>query len=139
LLRKEKSPTDFGEIKAFLGEGTEFKGTLFFEGTVRIDGRLEGEIVSQDLLIVGEPAFIKAQIEVGTVVNSGKIVGSICAKKKVELLPPSRVVGTIKTPALIIAEGATFNGNCEMGGPEETPQPLALGEVTPEGPVGEAT
>ncbi len=123
---------DFGEIKAFLGEGTEFKGTLFFEGTVRIDGRLEGEIVSPDLLIVGEPAFIKAQIDVGTVVNSGKIIGNICAKKKVELLSSSRVVGTIKTPALIIAEGATFNGNCEMGGPEETYPPSAEEAATPE-------
>ena len=45
-----------GEIKAFLGEGTDFKGILTFEGTVRIDGQMEGEIFTKDTLIVGESA-----------------------------------------------------------------------------------
>lgn len=116
---KEKAGTDFGEVKAFLGEGTEFKGVLSFEGTVRIDGALEGEILGEDLLIVGEPAVVKAEIDVGTAVVSGQITGNIRARHRVELLAPSSVMGTIRTPSLVVAAGATFNGNCEMARRED--------------------
>jgi cytoskeletal protein CcmA (bactofilin family) len=116
---KERIGTDFGEIRAFLGEGTQFKGVLSFAGAVRIDGHLEGEIVGDEVLIIGEPGQIKAEIEVGTLVVSGQVQGNITAKQRVELLRPSRVTGTIRTPCLVVAEGAVFNGNCEMAGPEE--------------------
>jgi cytoskeletal protein CcmA (bactofilin family) len=116
---KERVGTDFGEIRAFLGEGTQFKGVLSFAGAVRVDGHLEGEIVGDEVLIIGEPGQVKAEIEVGTVVVSGQVQGNITAKARVELLRPSRVTGTIRTPCLIVAEGALFNGNCEMIGSEE--------------------
>ena len=121
MLRKgkEKAPEDYGEIKAFLGEGTEFKGVLSFQGAVRVDGHLEGEIVGDDLLIVGEPGIIKAEVEVGRVVVSGRVEGNITARKRVELLAPGVVIGNIRTPALVIADGATFNGKSEMEGFEE--------------------
>jgi cytoskeletal protein CcmA (bactofilin family) len=114
LLKKEKKEPGFGDIKAFLGEGTEFKGILTFEGTVRIDGKLEGEIISKDLLIVGETAFIAAEIDVGRMINSGNIEGNIMARQRIEILPPGSVKGHIRTPNLILMEGGKFNGTCEM-------------------------
>jgi cytoskeletal protein CcmA (bactofilin family) len=116
LLKRDRDRpgADFGDVKAFLGEGTEFKGILSFEGTVRIDGTLEGEILGEDLLIVGEPAVVKAEIDVGTAVVSGHVTGNIRARQRVELLAPSSVTGTIRTPSLVVAAGATFNGSCEM-------------------------
>jgi cytoskeletal protein CcmA (bactofilin family) len=116
---KERAGADFGEIRAFLGEGTQFKGVLSFAGAVRIDGHLEGEIVGEELLIIGEPGQVKAEIEVGTLVVSGRVQGAITARERVELLRPSRVTGTIRTPCLVVAEGAVFNGNCEMAGPDD--------------------
>jgi cytoskeletal protein CcmA (bactofilin family) len=118
---KERVGTDFGEIRAFLGEGTQFKGVLSFAGAVRVDGHLEGEIVGEELLIIGEPGQVKAEIEVGTLVVSGRVQGNITARERVELLRPSRVTGTIRTPCLVVAEGALFNGSCEMAGAEEEP------------------
>jgi len=120
VLKKEKGEPSFGDIKAFLGEGTEFKGILSFEGAVRIDGRVEGEIISKDLLIVGETAFIKAEIDVGRMISSGRIEGNIHAHQKVEILPPGRVQGHLRTPSLTLMEGAKFNGTCEMGSFEPT-------------------
>jgi cytoskeletal protein CcmA (bactofilin family) len=107
---KERVGADFGEIRAFLGEGTQFKGVLSFAGAVRIDGHLEGEIVGEELLIIGEPAQVKAEIEVGTLVVSGRVQGAISARERVELLRPGRVTGTIRTPCLVVAEGAVFKG-----------------------------
>lgn len=116
---KERVGADFGEIRAFLGEGTHFKGVLSFDGAVRIDGHLEGEIVGEEVLIIGEPGQVSAEIEVGTLLVSGQVQGNITAKQRVELLRPSRVGGTIRTPCLVVAEGAVFNGNCEMTGSDE--------------------
>jgi cytoskeletal protein CcmA (bactofilin family) len=129
---KERAGADFGEIRAFLGEGTQFKGVLSFAGAVRVDGQLEGEIVGDELLIIGEPGQVKAEIEVGTLVVSGRVQGTITARERVELLRPGRVTGTIRTPCLIVAEGAVFNGNCEMAGAAE--QPVAQPEPKMEDP-----
>ena len=131
---KERVGTDFGEIRAFLGEGTQFKGVLSFAGAVRIDGHLEGEVVGEELLIIGEPGQVKAEIEVGTLVVSGRVQGNITARERVELLRPSRVTGTVRTPCLVVAEGALFNGSCEMAGSEE--EAAGRPEVKEGGPVG---
>jgi len=116
---KERTAADFGEIRAFLGEGTQFKGVLSFAGAVRIDGQVEGEVVGDEVLIIGEPGQVKAEIEVGTLVVSGRVQGTVTAKQRVELLRSSRVTGTIRTPCLVVAEGAVFDGSCEMTGSEE--------------------
>jgi cytoskeletal protein CcmA (bactofilin family) len=129
---KERGGSDVGEIRAFMGEGTQFKGVLSFAGAVRIDGHVEGEIVGDEVLIIGEPGHVKAEIEVGTLVVSGRVQGTITAKQRVELLRSARVTGTVRTPCLVVAEGAVFNGSCEMAGPEaEMPTRLDPPEGAP--------
>ena len=102
------------EIIAFLGKGTEFKGIISYEGTVRIDGRIEGEVITKGTLVVGETAVIDAEITAGTVMSGGRINGNITASIKVHLLPEAVLSGSVRTPILIIDEGAKFNGNCDM-------------------------
>lgn len=102
------------EIIAFLGKGTEFKGVITYEGTVRIDGKVEGEIITQGTLIVGETATIDAEISAGVVVSGGKITGNVRASQRVHLLTKSVLNGSLNTPNLIIEEGVSFNGKCEM-------------------------
>ena len=115
MFTKRSEPSkDFGEIRAFLGEGTSFNGTLQFDGTVRLDGRFEGDVAGNDLLIIGQSAVVRAEVQVGTLVVSGRVEGNIVAKKRVELLATARVTGTIKTPGLVVSDGAVFNGTCEM-------------------------
>ncbi|AFS54675.1 MULTISPECIES: bactofilin family protein [Leptospirillum] len=101
-------------IIAFLGKETYFKGYLHFEGTVRIDGKLEGEIHSKDVLIVGEGANIKGDIKVQKVICGGNVTGTIESTEAVQLVKPSNVHADIKTPVLSIEEGVIFNGNCRM-------------------------
>ncbi len=115
MMRREKGTREVGDIKAFLGEGTEFKGVLSFQGTVRIDGRVQGEVLGEELLIVGEDGVIQAEVEVGSLIASGRIEGNIRAKRCVELLASSTVTGNIITPCLIVMEGATLNASCDMG------------------------
>ena len=102
------------DIIAFVGKGVEFKGTITYEGTVRIDGVLDGEIHTDGTLIVGVDATITAKITAGTIVCRGRITGDMVAREKIKLLAPAMFNGSVKTPMLSMEEGVLFNGNCEM-------------------------
>jgi cytoskeletal protein CcmA (bactofilin family) len=123
MLKKGSGSPEQAEISAFLGKGTAFKGVLSFEGTIRVDGKVEGEIVSKDTLIAGDSAFLQGEISVGTLILSGKAIGNISASQKVHLLSPGNIQGNIKTPKLIIEEGVTFDGKCEMAGEKKAVEP----------------
>lgn len=111
---KKEASLEKSDIKAFLGPGSQFEGKLHFDEIVRLDGAFRGEIVSKDILIVGETADIQAEVTVGSLVLSGHFKGNIKAVKKVELRTPANVEGSIETPALMIEEGVVFNGSIIM-------------------------
>ena len=127
-MKKERGPASAGgsNLNAFLGEGTSFKGTLTFEGTVRIDGRLEGEIFTKDTLVIGEGAQVNASIHAGVVVISGTVHGNITAERKVDIHTSGRLFGNISTPSLVIEEGVVFEGSCSMGHSEGQSEEQAL-------------
>jgi cytoskeletal protein CcmA (bactofilin family) len=104
------------DVTTLIGRGSEFEGKLSFEGTVRIDGKLSGEIFTDDVLIVGEGAEVKAEITVGSIVIEGSVQGNIHAKRSVEIRTPAKVRGNITTPSLFIEKGVLFDGNCQMEG-----------------------
>src|SRR5260370_36954926 len=95
-------PRPEGEINTLLGRGSEFEGKLTFEGPVRVDGKLSGEIFSDDVLVVGEGAQVSAEIDVGVIIVEGSVTGNIRAKRAVELHAPARVRGNIETPSLYV-------------------------------------
>ncbi len=121
------------EVIAFVGRGVEFKGVITYNGTVRIDGRLDGEIHTEGVLVVGEDAVLTAQITAGTVISRGKITGDIVASGKVRLESPAVLNGSVKAPLLSIEEGVLFNGSLEMAKaePAEAGKAPAGGSVTP--------
>ncbi len=125
--RNSKSDSDLGssspegaftpthDVSAFVGEGVQFKGVINYQGTVRIDGQLEGEIHTAGVLIVGQGAVIEAKVEAGTIICKGKIVGDIVAREKIQLMSPAVLNGSMKTPSLSMEEDVLFNGTCKMG------------------------
>jgi len=108
--------TSARDVQAHLGHGSRVEGKLTFEGSVRIDGQVEGEIGAQDTVIIGEGAELTAQITANTVIVQGRITGDITARKRVELKAPAVVSGNISTPSIVIHEGVVFEGHCTMGG-----------------------
>ena len=104
------------DVQAHLGQGSRVEGKLTFEGSVRIDGQVEGEITAQDTVIIGEGAEVTAQIHASTVVVHGRVTGDITASKRVELKAPATLLGNISTPSLVVHEGVVFEGHCTMGG-----------------------
>lgn len=108
------SQQESGDIIAFVGEEVTFKGTIRYQGTVRVDGRLEGEIYTDGNLIIGQKAVIAAKIHAGTIMCQGQLTGDVEAKHRVKLLSPAVFVGTISAPLLSMDEGVLFNGTCNM-------------------------
>lgn len=102
------------DVSAFIGKGVDFKGTIIYNGTVRIDGSLEGEVQTDGVLLVGEEAVLKAKVTAGTVVCKGKITGDVTATEKIRLRAPAVLNGGVKAPMLSIEEGVMFNGTIEM-------------------------
>ncbi len=97
-----------------LGAGVELDGKLTFKGTVRIEAKFKGSIVTDDVLVVGERAKIDADIACGTVIVEGEVNGSIRAKTAVELHRTARVRGDIETPSLSVESGVFFHGAVRM-------------------------
>src|SRR5688500_4850274 len=104
-----------------LGREAKFSGKLTFEGAVRIDGKFEGEIFTEDLLLIGPGAEVKAKLNVGSVVINGMVEGDVIAKSSVEIKAPGKLRGNIVTPTLVIEKGVSFDGSCKMSGEDKKP------------------
>ena len=108
-----------GDIIAFLGNGTEFDGKLIIKGSIRIDGAFKGEISGEGTLIVGEGARIEAEIAVDNLLIFGDVKGNFEIRGRVEICSTGKLFGNLKTPSLIVQEGAIFDGGCQMGNKPE--------------------
>ena len=118
------NPKDF---QAVLGQGSRIEGQLSFDGNVRIDGHVEGEVTAKETVLVGEGAVVAAQIQASTVIILGQVKGDVTARKRVELRAPGRLLGNLNTPGLVIHEGVTFEGHCSMGGAQsQTDKKVAI-------------
>jgi cytoskeletal protein CcmA (bactofilin family) len=104
-------PTELG---AYLGPGTKVNGKLIFDGPATIDGEVEGEIVAQANVTVGQQATIKGKLSAASVIVQGKVLADVQAEKKLEVQPPGSVVGDVSTQSLIIGDGAVLEGHVSM-------------------------
>jgi cytoskeletal protein CcmA (bactofilin family) len=102
------------DARAYLDRGSKISGKLFFEGPVRIDGQVDGEISANDSVIIGEAAVVTAQVKAASVVIAGKISGDIMASKRLEIRPTAKVFGNLTSPILVVHDGALFEGHCTM-------------------------
>ena len=111
---KENIKKNDEQIKAYMGKDTVFNGELTFDGTVRIDGKFEGKVITEDTLVVGETGHLVAEISAGTVICMGRVEGTVIASKKIEIHSSSKVIGNVQSPALYIELGGVMDGTCHM-------------------------
>jgi cytoskeletal protein CcmA (bactofilin family) len=120
-FRKPKSDA----VTGFLGSQTEFTGKLSFSGVVHLDGSFRGEIISRGTLVVGSESVVHAEIHSTVLKISGEVHGDLIATEKIELFPPAKVYGNIRTPSLVVEEGVIFEGTCRMSSIEAERSALA--------------
>ena len=100
--------------KNVLTSDVEIKGNLKFGGELTFEGKLDGEIISEGTLQLGDSAVINGNISVNSVVVRGKINGNIVAKEKIELKAKAELFGDIRASKLVMEEGVTFVGKTEV-------------------------
>lgn len=125
LFSKETSPTTAapqprassqGQLGGTLiGPNIVIEGTITGSETTVVDGTVKGEINITSDLRVGPKGRIEAKVQVRNIVVEGRVTGEIIASDRVELIAGSQVDGNIKAPRIIVAEGAKFRGNVDMG------------------------
>ena len=104
-----------GTLTGFVGNGTTLTGEASFKGMLRVDGTLSGNVRSEDgTLIVSTNGRVEANVEVAVAQIFGTVQGDITASKRIEMGRVAKVTGNIKTPALVIENGAIFEGSCLM-------------------------
>ena len=112
--KKEENNYNDRDIRAFLEHGCEFEGTLTFSGVVRINGKLKGDILTEDTLIIGDTAEIEGNIHAGAVIIGGRFRGDVVAKYRVEIQSTAIIQGRLSSPSLITHEGAQISGQIEV-------------------------
>ncbi len=115
MFRKDLGPSgDQDKVNTLIGVGTEIKGNLKATGGIRIDGRVDGEILHDGDLVVGEEGVVEANIKTRNATIAGEVHGNIEASGRVEIVATGKLLGDIVVTTLIINEGALFDGNCQM-------------------------
>jgi cytoskeletal protein CcmA (bactofilin family) len=110
-----------GKLSGFVGAGTVLTGETNFQSMLRVDGHLTGRVTSEDgTLIIGSTGQVDANIDVASAIVNGMVNGDIVAGEKLELGRTARVVGNIKTPRLVMEDGAILEGGCNMVKSKET-------------------
>ena len=109
---------------------SELKGTLRCRETLRIDGRIEGELHCEKNVIVGQGASIRAAIDAAEVTIAGEVKGDITASRKITLEATARVIGDLCTPGIVIEEGAKLEGRIMIGA-EEKAEAQPAGQPAP--------
>jgi cytoskeletal protein CcmA (bactofilin family) len=102
------------DLSAYIDEASEIEGKYTFGGTVMLNGKLTGEVWSDDTLIIGEKGVVNASVRAGIVLVSGEVRGNILGTERVELRGTARVYGDVEAPVIVVEEGVLFEGHCRM-------------------------
>jgi cytoskeletal protein CcmA (bactofilin family) len=102
------------QVGTIVGSSVHLTGAIKDSSDITIFGSVEGEVHSEQKVIVEESAYVKGPINAQEVIVSGVIVGTVNAKDRFELNPSGSIKGNIDTKSLLIHAGATFIGKCNM-------------------------
>jgi cytoskeletal protein CcmA (bactofilin family) len=99
---------------SIIAAGTTLKGDISSSGDIRIDGTLQGNIMSTAKVVIGANGVVEGDISGQQADIMGKINGTIKVKELLQLKGGSNVNGNIYAAKLQIETSANFNGQCHM-------------------------
>ena len=106
--------TESGSDLNLIAAGTVFEGKLRTPGSIRVDGKVIGDINATQSVSVGTSGDVEGNVTAGTVTIGGKLKGSVVANEKLLLETKASVKGDIRASRLVVEEGAQFDGKCAM-------------------------
>lgn len=113
--RNDAQVRDMSDVVSVIGPGMEIVGDIKCDGTVRVEGRVEGAIRASKAVVIGKGGRVDGDIETQDVVVAGSITGTIVAASRVELQESCRVEGDIRSRRIKLDEGGRVEGRLHMG------------------------
>ncbi len=103
------------DTNTIIGDTILVQGNLQGDEDLTVQGRIEGTVNLSKTLIIEQNGIVKADVEISNAVISGVMVGNLTASDSVEITETGRMLGDIRSPRIMIVEGALFKGNVDMG------------------------
>lgn len=103
-----------GSEVTVVGQGAHLEGTVVSAGSLRVDGRVKGEINAEGDVVLTSNSQVEADIRAENVTVAGTFKGTIVARGRTDLAQGGRVDGNITSKTLVVAEGAFFSGQSIM-------------------------
>lgn len=107
----------YENIESLISQGMEIKGQIFSSGSIRVDGKIEGELDIKGDILVGEKGNIKGDIKVENIMVAGTIDGNVQARGRLEINSTGVVYGDVISSIITIEEGAVLEGTSKMSKP----------------------
>jgi cytoskeletal protein CcmA (bactofilin family) len=104
---------DTEKLESFIGAKTDFQGELNVKGTLRVDGRIDGRL-NAECVILSETAVVKGEVMAKKIIVGGKVEGILRAQEILEINSTGKVLGDIFTNKISVKEGGELNGKIEM-------------------------
>ncbi|MBC7338882.1 MAG: polymer-forming cytoskeletal protein [Firmicutes bacterium] len=111
MLGKKVDRPNPDSVDTVIGKATFLQGTLTSQGSVRIDGRLEGEIIADGDVFIGQEARVVAKVRARHVVVAGELKGDVEATGKLEIASTGVLTGNVKVSQLVVEEGGVLEGS----------------------------
>ncbi|MEA2064448.1 MAG: polymer-forming cytoskeletal protein [Gemmatimonadota bacterium] len=129
-MTEKMSSQDGARLNTIIGQGTVIKGECSVNGTVRVDGIIDGSLQATGMAILGKVGQVKGDLEVENAVIGGKVEGSVTARGRLELQTGASIQGDVTASKLAVEEGVFFDGRCCMdsgsGAPEKRAEPAGV-------------
>lgn len=121
-------------LNSLIGENSVFVGKFYIAGSLKIDGRFEGEVKTDEELIVGETGRVKTDIYAKNVTVAGVVIGNIDAEEEVKLLATGKVLGNITAPKVYIENGVMIKGEVRIHSGKASEVDKIISEAYNKGP-----
>ncbi len=102
--------------ETIIGSNITIQGEILGNEAVTILGTVRGKVSVKDAVIVPQGGRVEADIDSQSVEITGSVEGNVTATDKIDIKSGGRLVGDVKAPRVLIADGASFKGNINMGG-----------------------
>ena len=116
MAKNRDNHSGAGELSTILGSDAIFEGHLKTKASMRVDGKVKGELITSNTITIGSDGVVEGNISAKDIVVGGRVVGTLNATGRIILEAHSVLNGDLKTSRLVVEDGATFNGSSDMGG-----------------------
>lgn len=113
MFSGRNKPT-FDNIQTFIADGVMIRGDIISPASLRIDGQVDGQIIAQGEVVVGETGRVKGNIASRNLLIAGHVEGNITSQGRIEITPAGKLLGDVECDTFIVKEGGKFLGHCQM-------------------------